>query len=60
VERLTATIVLALGTLVLVGTLVSVALDRWEPTVGRLFVLLLVGAGMWRAASHLRRPVLRG
>lgn len=31
-ERLTATVVLVLGTLVLAATLVSVATDSWEPT----------------------------
>ena len=56
-ERLTATVVLVLGTLVLAATLVSVATDSWEPTVGRILVLLLVGLGMWRVAPHLRRPV---
>lgn len=55
-ERLTAAVVLALGALVLLATVVSVALGVWETTLGKALFLLLVLAGMWRAIGHLRDP----
>ena len=56
VERLTAAVVLALGSLVLLATVVSVALGHWETTLGKVLFLLLVLVGMWRALGHLPRP----
>ena len=56
VERLTAAVVLALGSLVLLATVVSVASGRWETTLGKVAFLLLVLVGMWRAIGHLPRP----
>ena len=53
-ERLTAVVVLALGALVLLATMVSIALGEWETTLGKVLVLLLVLVGMWRAVGHLR------
>lgn len=55
-ERLTAAIVLALGALVVLATLVSVALGQWETSSGNVLVLLVVVVAMWRAVGHLRRP----
>lgn len=55
-ERFTAIVVLALGALVLIATIVSVAIDPWETTVGNVLVLLLVGVAMCRAVGHLRDP----
>lgn len=55
-ERLTAVVILALGSLVLMATIASVAGDRWETTLGKVLFLLLVLIGMWRAAGHLRHP----
>ena len=53
-ERLTAVVTLALGALVLVATVASVAGGRWETTLGKVLFLLLVLMGMWRAEGHLR------
>ena len=55
-ERFTAVVVLALGALVLIATVVSVALGLWETTVGNVLLLLLVAVGMWRAVGHLQIP----
>lgn len=55
-ERFTAVVVLALGSLVLIATAVSVALGLWETTVGKVLFLLLVVVGMWRAVGHLQIP----
>ena len=56
VERVTAAVVLALGSLVLLATVVSVALGDWETTLGKMLFLLVVLVGMWRALGHLPRP----
>ena len=56
VERLAAAVVLALGSVVLLATVVSVALEHWETTLGKVLLLLLVLIGMWRATGHLPRP----
>ena len=56
VERVTAAVVLALGSLVLLATVVSVALGDWETTLGKGLFLLVVLVGMWRALGHLPRP----
>lgn len=56
VERVTAAVVLALGSLVLLATVVSVALGYWETTLGKGLFLLVVLVGMWRALGHLPRP----
>ena len=56
VERLAAAVVLALGSVVLLATVVSVALGHWETTLGKVLFLLLVLIGMRRAVGHLPRP----
>ena len=56
VERLAAAVVLALGSVVLLATVVSVALGHWESTLGKVLFLLLVLIGMWRAIGRLPRP----
>lgn len=60
-ERFTAVVVLALGGLFLNATVASATLGRWETTVGKVLVLLLIVVAMWPALGHLRRglPQLR-
>ncbi|MEX2289106.1 MAG: hypothetical protein WD794_02115 [Mycobacteriales bacterium] len=53
--RLAAWVVLVLGALVLLAAVVSVALDEWETSWGKVLILFLVAVGMWRAIGHLRR-----
>ena len=59
VDRLTAWVIVALGSLLLVGGLVGtvVALQDDEPamTAGRLAVMVLAAVGMLRAVHQLRR-----
>lgn len=56
VERLAAVVVLVLGGLALLATGYAVAVEAWESSLAKVLILLLVIVGMWRAASHLRRP----
>lgn len=56
VERVTAMVVLALGSLVVIATVFSVTRNPRETLLGNAFVLLLVVVAMWRAVGHLQAP----
>ena len=55
-ERLTAVVILALGALVLIAMIASVAGGRWDTTLGKVLFLFLVLIGLWRAEGHLPHP----